>query len=624
MRHQHWLLIAWCLMAITYPVSACVVRGSDTDIGTRIAYQCGLNFTIHTPIDGQFNVNAEVMVNLSVVDNYGLAGQTCTISAIDESDDSTGCSITGVTSTGADTYRNCTWIGLDSNTVYNWHPYISCTSIDDTGDSVLFSTEGYEGTQQDTAGECLTGQGYKATYTKSGANIDWVTIDFSDLSIVRENGTNIESDYPFFNQGDTDTLLADVRNIQTFDFYIGGDNMNNTWPDNTNTSDETFEVVYANLTLENNFYNITMKWENDSTQWDYLAATSQALTVLCDDYAPDTIDLDVLNLSNFYIATKQPPKLEFKTDNDLMRVYESDQDTEDILVFNLNKSMKYETINYTLEDYVGDYGNSMLRIVRNINATLQTIWQERWYHLEVLKVDLQNNTYYQYVIYTPDETRIIAWDYIDGSVKNKVITITQPTYTGQLRHQQNCTCGFTSSYSGGTVGVAYNITAGTFTNISFYVYNYSNSQYEHVYNTSVVGGANSGSITYSVSDNNASYYVKADMYCSEVDSVIGITDLLSPYLTEERVPYYDAFNLPTTILGISKEKVYDGISMFFVTGTAMMFTGLEVGVGGLITVGVIGMLKYFGWFRSMSWELFYFLMAMAMGIFIVSRRRKTE
>lgn len=474
----------------------------------------------------------------------------------------------------------------------------------------------------DTLGSCLTFRGYN--YTKEvGVTENWLQINFSQTGFVHTNCTNVQTDNPTFLYAE-DSLIVDTNKEKNVSIFIGGSDRDYTYLDSTQTPDVIVNLTLSDITLQNRFYKITMLDEDNAETWQYKWVGEQLLNVICDAYAPDTINLSGINQSTFYVASLETPLLHFRSDGQYDRKIEPILVNETFNVYNINASNTLAEINYVLVDYTGDFGDSYFQIWRNVNESLVKIWQQPWYNLNVVGVDLINDTYYQYVLYTPTDTRIIAWHLItvDDTI---TITVTEPTYEDEAEWYEGVELGFTSSYSGSSVGVTYNVSspAGDFVNITFEVWNYSSGQYVIDYTTTVVGGSNAGSITHVVGDNNATYYCTARLYASEYTNPIFIRDLITPALTEERSVFYDSLGIPSMI-GLDKDDVYTGVSLFLITVTAMMFTSVNIGTGMLVTVGVVGILQYWGWFRSMSWSLFLFLFAAAVMYKLVENRRRLD
>jgi len=521
---------------------------------------------------------------------------------------------------------------------YNWtcDATISTQTEEDLNNT--FTIVGRSPSPVDTDGDCLTEKGYSFEYA-AGITDDWTLFDLTDLGEylrnnsyagVWDDGANmsnvwVEDAVEYYS--DSYKLIVDSRTEKAFTVWIGSQHLDYNHTHSGETADATVELELANFTRQNKAYWMDIKFESNASYFNYELTGTHILDVYCDNYAPDRIDLkNTINQSRFLLVTKEQPLFFSEVDGLYNRKYEPYVDNETVTLFILNDSHTTETLDFELEDYLGGYQDSFLRVVRKINATasLETIWQQQWYHLQIFNVTVENNTFYQYVIYDieNDDTRIIAWDEITSS-GTKTIVIKDPKFTDQKSYLEGLAVGLTSSYSGSSVGVSYNATVGEIYNLTFTVYNYtSEDNYQEEY-TTTISGSEEGSITYVVGNQNASYYVTCSMQTSEYGEV-KLSDILTPAVTEERFPMYDAFNLPTNFMGLDKDEWYDGASIFLATAVACVFAAGSVGTGGLIFVAMVGGLKYIQWFRSMTWELWLFMAAMAIAYAFVSNRRKSE
>ena len=480
----------------------------------------------------------------------------------------------------------------------------------------------------DTLGACLTDRGYSFEYT-AGDSDDYTQFNFTNMGtyMVDNNMSNIWVEYATEYHKANNHMLVDTQNEKKIIIWVGGYNYNFNHTTSAETPDKTVYLTIANFTLQNKAYWVDIRREDTNTRWNYTADSgTHTLDVLCDNYSPDTLDLvNLTSLHNkiFLLTVKEKPLFSGVLNGDFTRRYRSYLDTESVTLYFLNTtSTTYYNIDYELIDYLGTFGNSYFRIVRNINTTLSTVWQNTWYHLLNEDVSLENGTYYQYIVYTPTDTRIITWDRIVNGDK-KYIVIREVKYTDKTDYLDGVSLGFTTSYDSSSVGASYNVSQGTLDSLTFTVYNYSTTNgYTQMY-TTTVSGSNQGTITYTVPDNNKTYYLTASAVTSKYGTV-KITELCNPAKTEQRFPMYDSFNLPATMFGVTRENLYTGASIFFITLIATATSSFSLGTGALVMMGAVGLLKYFNWFREMTWTLYAFLMAVAVAFAFVEGRRKTE
>jgi len=535
-------------------------------------------------------------------------------------------SVDTVTGDGTKTFLSITL----PDGVYNW----TCQVCDIDGDCAYPPYENYTLTittlipaPGDEFGECVTERGYSYSFITSN---DYILVNLTDLGNYVKNGNleNIWVEGPDAYRWTTSPyhLVLDTTVNKTVIVWIGDYNHNSSLTQLAPSIDETISLEFANFTRQNPAYWISLKNESSGD----LTATSESTTFYLDvycpqaNYAPERWDLKNTIVNNtMLVITKTQPLFHGILDGGFNRKYESYLDTENISLYFLNTStaITYDMV-FSLEDYTGDFSDSYLIIYRKINRTLEKIWQQTWYNLEVENVTLENGTYFEYVVYTPEDTRIILWDLINGDSLDRTITIREPLFVDLLDYYQGISLGFTSSYSASTVGLAYTASSGTLSYVTFNVYNYSGSVY-NLLSTQTVSGSQNGTITYIVPDNNQTYYVSVEADHS-IYGVVSASDIIIPSITEERYPFYDSWGIPAEVMGITRDEIYTGASIFLISVVALTQEATLIGTGGLLVVAVIGITTFFGWFREMTWELFLFLAFAAVAFKLVEGRRRLE
>ena len=155
-----------------------------------------------------------------------------------------------------------------------------------------------------------------------------------------------------------------------------------------------------------------------------------------------------------------------------------------------------------------------------------------------------------------------------------------------------------------------------------YQYNSTSAAYEQLFSQTETSG-DTGTTSFVIPDQNETYYLTAVLKCADLEQV-GISSLVNPSKFEDgRYPYYGSWGLPASIAGVSSDRIYTAFSIIFITVIAFSAGG-GIGTLGLITAGMIGLTKWFGWFREMSWAAVYFFVAMAAAYKLAEGRRRTE
>ncbi len=596
---------------------------ANTTLGVENESYCGLFYAPLVqrsyPADAAYNIFNDVIMNNTLWE-INTDGKTYNMSLYNESGD-----LLNITTNMSFTYYlegriyyTYNWTDLINNTQYKYRWGVSSDGFEHNSSEYSFYTIYDPGTDtDDTGGSCLTQKGYEYNEIVSFGASSW-SFNFTGIPIVRHNLSNVLSSHSM-GLLDNYTAYIDTSGDRNVTIWIGGDNINNLHSLSTGTPTWNSQLVMSNFSLKNKFYSIDLEYENDSSEWypTLASVTSQTLTVLCNEYAPDTINLYNLNKTHLYVATKEIPIFHSEASGYIDRKYQPFTNSEDFTIFNLDNNDVINTVDFYLEDYTGDFSDSYLMIYRNINATLEKVWQQQWYHVQVDGVDLENNTYYQFVLYTPDETRIIAWKK-PITYDDITISVRDILYDDATDYYEGLSLGFTTDYDAASVGVAWNVSTGNLNNISFYVYNYTDNGYQSVYNT-VDSTGDVGSITFVVSDQNQTYYLIATASTTEYGDVT-IREIVNLASGLNIKPKAGTYNLPTTIVGVEREKIYTGASIFLTTMAAMSFGPISIGTGAIITTATAGMCKYLGWFPQASWPILSLLMTVSI-LYKLSERR---
>lgn len=617
-----WFIISLVLILGGGKVTACLGIGEDIEYGTGVELDL---------------CDAPMVVNVAPVDDANVTNPfsfTCAVYNTNISNISSvsvyawqGGVLEYTTTDSSITDHVTLFSGNSFDTgVYDW----SCYAELDNG-STNYAEEGNKSLNVTSitadpvvsGGNCLTDTGYGWTESQEYGT-DWTLYDFTEL---RTQGYTFDdtvkniyvSGAPSYYYA-ANKILVDSSGQSTYILYLGGHNLNYSRDTSTPTPDRTITVSLDNFTQLRPAYRLYIRHEEDATEYTPAAYDSIDLTVTCESFSPDELDIknDMPNYPIF-LTTEETPIFSFDVEgNTTDRVFQPYNNLSDInIYFGNSTTVPLRIVDYELQDYTSSFQDSYFKIIKNINASLETIYQKQWYNLLVEDVEILNGSYLQYILYTPDEERRILWDRVTEN-KTQTIVVTVPSYEDQRPYMDDVLLGFTSSYTSSTVGVTWNITDDNLTLLQFRVYNYTDSQYvlEHAENsTSQVGDINY------VVDQNSTYYLTCEITHAD-HGTIKISEILSPRKSTGLRPYMDGFDLPDEIAGVLKEHIFTAASIFIITAVAFMFGALEVPAGGAITVGTVGVVTYLGWFPEMTWELFTFISGMSLIMLMVGKRRK--
>ena len=218
---------------------------------------------------------------------------------------------------------------------------------------------------------------------------------------------------------------------------------------------------------------------------------------------------------------------------------------------------------------------TVLRLKRYIGGELITIFED-FFDLEsdaspYLIVDVR----YQVSVDNGVEEREMG-HYVPEATEDVAI------YTGPIQYSpgDNINNVIQWNITEGSVDVNYNDASGNTTALSIVIFNQSNLSQVLVNCTSV--DTSTVTCTYNPTDNMSLYI--------EVNATTGYGDLILSKL-------YDYFSGPTKKIdiGLLESWHYDLISLFLVVFVFLVFNEVNSGIGALVGVGFLGLLRFLGW-----------------------------
>ena len=480
----------------------------------------------------------------------------------------------------------------------------------------------------DSSGECLTDRGYSFSYS-AAAGVDHVRFNLTGLGeyLADVDLRNVWVEFaPAYKYSDNHLVVNTtlVGNKQ-FIVWIGGFNYDKAHAAGTPSIDLDIDLEISNFTRMNPAYWVEVRDESSGDYWNYSLSSSHVLDSYCENYAPERVDLkNTINVTRLLITSKEPPLFHGILDGIFNRKIRVTSSSETVLLYFLSNDTLVYNIDFNLEDYINTFSRSYLQVYKKVNETLALVWQDQWYHLEIPDVSLANDSYVQYVVYTPDDTRVIAWDHIDSS-DDVTISIYEHKISDAVSYLDSIELGFSSSYAASTVGAVWNTSlSGDIYNLSFSVNEYNGTQYNEIFGTTLNNPADQGSYDYIVPDQNKTYYVAMTAYLLSEDSFVSISDKERLRETEVDAPFYDAIGIPDGIWGLSADDIYTGISILLILAIATMWGRINTASGGLMTAIIIGLVYKFRWFREMTLGLVTLMIIMAIIYKLVEDRRKQE
>jgi hypothetical protein len=144
-----------------------------------------------------------------------------------------------------------------------------------------------------------------------------------------------------------------------------------------------------------------------------------------------------------------------------------------------------------------------------------------------------------------------------------------------------------------------------------YAQNTTTNAYYSVYTTTQNNPAQTGSIDYTVLDQNATYLLRTTVVKNGQTYTYG--GWINPqYWNPGNQPLGRLINLPTGLFGYSSIDATTLGMSFLVTMTAMMFGAISFGFGMLMTIAVIGAAFTLGLSPFMTWGLLIFMIGVGL------------
>jgi len=374
--------------------------------------------------------------------------------------------------------------------------------------------------------------------------------------------------------------------------------LNGTRDFNYNTSSRQGGVNYnstpqtVTLTDFTKLYTRNWTFRDETTNQLYnFTGSNSTLKTWCDAYSEFSINLTdkIGDGGSIIVQTKETPKFFATVNSQIERVR---QDPQQRLYDNYYLTTSHtDPYTLTLQDFTGgQFWGSTLKIYKSINDTLGIVHSEQFPIDGIVTPSLINNTQYKFVVVGDTSTRDLGGIFIrdDNTVRN--IIVTQPDFSQYLNTWRGLTISLTQDYDTSTVGCTMNSTLTE--NVVFTVKNITSDEYVYDYN--VTGDGTNVVLSYTITDNNGSYY----LCCSAHNSVEGIRSLCQVVNVRDldAIQYGFDLNLPERVLGVSRATVYKLVSIAILVIVAGIFSQQSYGTGSLVTASCLSFFYYIGWF----------------------------
>lgn len=464
-----------------------------------------------------------------------------------------------------------------------------------------------------TQANCDTNKGY-VFHATIPAGYNYTGFNLSATKIIHANTTNVYTNNTAYLFG-SDGLIVNVSVNKDVWLWIGSSTYTYTYPLVALSTNPNYTLTLSNFTRLTNFYNVSLKWDVNGSLWAPATSSKHVLSILCDSYTPYNINVTSSGKNVFYLATHEHPMLVSNIKDYLLSVYECYADAESVDLYLLNETSEVAVVDYGLKDYVNQFTDSYLQVYQNVNYNLSKVWQQKFINLEVRNVMLQNNTYYQYVLYTPSQSKLITWDYIDSNVGTRYITVTKPILDETYDFYDKLSIAFSGDYNSNSLALTYNLTEGSCSQAVLTVYLY-NSSGTTLISSSELLNTNAGTITKIIDTVNKTYILEASVTSDKYGTV---TKKVMYTLWNDSKRYVPLNRMPSTIFGEPKQKLLDGFSLGILIFGAFFFGAAYSAHAGLFLSFGAGLLRHLG-FLDVPWSLVIFLIILAALNYITRNR----
>jgi len=167
---------------------------------------------------------------------------------------------------------------------------------------------------------------------------------------------------------------------------------------NTSTPSIVFNLTDSNFTRASDVYNVSFKFEDNGSSWNFPGGVAQTLNVMCPDYTTASINLLNFNRS-LLLTTRQRPIFEVRVGSVFIRQVTmlSDVANLDYLIPSGYGSTVAET--FTLTDQTGGWLDSVVELSTTLNDESKVVDSRKWSNdMTVPNVFLVANNEYQVVL----------------------------------------------------------------------------------------------------------------------------------------------------------------------------------------------------------------------------------
>ena len=463
---------------------------------------------------------------------------------------------------------------------------------------------------QATTADCQTTPlySYSGTGTNDNTIVNLTTMsEYVDANLTR---VNVTTGQDYWMNSTYHLLINTPAGSEAYTVVIYDSFFNESKTVSETEADATINIPAANFTRLANVYKMTLKYENNT---DYVFGEDITLEMLCDSYTPYTVDYLTLNLSTIVIGSREDALFRFTTpkaireqnivDNEKTFNFYLPQTTTDLL-----------SIDYTLQDWVGEYGDSIVHFQKAYSDIWDDVDSRQWDGSgNINNVRLYKDDYYRITITTGTSTNDKGlFKYTDNGSQDIKLTepiISYPTsgleglthLTWQNKTTQRLYCYY-------LVEDAY-----TFTSSTFNIYNASATPQELIYS---VTNTTTKESTFSYLAPNINYTYTVECI---VDYQLGHKVRIGKYNflngTRFMMPTFDR-----EILGYSIIELFTGFTVFICALILGLASGVNASLFLFLAAGMLWIFDYWSWIEYDS-IIISFLLVFSVVFMFKSKRR---
>lgn len=440
-------------------------------------------------------------------------------------------------------------------------------------------------------------------YSFSGTGVnDYTMVRFNETDVLDDlvyaNLSNVvvSSGQDYWYYDDFELLVNTDAGNEDFVVVVHDSTFNEGLSSSATLPDVVVDVNRSDLDVVASSYIIDFEMEPSGEALNYSMYHDLSLEVVCDNYSPFSIDLHNYNLSSFNLGVWEPPQLRVRFD-----ILENDSYTREQFMTENFKSIDFYLphtdsgdlvfIDYKLQDYTGDYGESVLHLKRSLTGDVFEDMDSRQWDSEgeVKAVWLYPDEYYRIVLTTSAKT-VDKGLFQYTSNGSQDVRVTEPVVDYPDSALAGSVVSVWKNVSTQRVYCYYDVNSSLFQYANFTVWNASVVPNTLLYQVGNVSSA-TGSFSFLVPNVNLTYKVDCRVYMegSEPDFKVR-----SFSLRNDSDRFLDP-GFDYDIMGFTVAECFGLMSIFLVIFILGFASQVNASIIGVLGVGVLWLFDSWNW-----------------------------